>query len=752
RFPVRLQGSISEDQDHETLLSLIEFQNGLNCLSARQVRDFAWAFGQALLRLEDYLTLSPADRDAFFNLALLSVDQAKFAGMSPLHQWLRTHGAELRDRMVAANEPLYLYDYMTGHLVGMTGDPLRAFGIEQVLDPANIGMGSCSFLEMEGNGLNTGSHACARNLGCAASDPLSVEDLGGVVPGRDATPDGRIILDHELRRTGDLQLDRRDLTDLQLIGALRTPFGTPIADLRPDVCENGVNTGIGGLGTAGFGSGQGDARTGIGLAAFGNSNWVGCVAATTIANRNKGDWATCQMNVAWNAANGAYDEDYRTGGGIRAFGASGHGSCSDPLAQGGSQSGEDDGYTPYLSDPTEAKAAFAKAKSNIAEASGEDGLARLLLGEFFDRYIDASIVAAAFSPDLSPEHREQAVAAYEGVRADKDNILDAAFETIEDAQEGYVNGNFAETNTEKGVNGEITVDLDKHSSSSTLEGTLLHEAMHVIKKLIFAGARNNFFALTLAPSLDEHDLIYEMEGTSSNVVSDYFTDRAKKSYNDNNDVNDAMNNLDCLDAVSCAEAAGQSNAKDQGDGGAGDQLPAGPQLCGAQQAMMRDMMSCTSVGQFGGSGTGGIDPVASGGGTSDAAVVDPGRVLPTLEQWTNAQSNVFTQCMAKYGIGTAGTDENGFVIAGINEPSSSTGCGVMICPPGGTAAAVGAGCACSGRNGELGRPYGNEKLCFTSDACLPGKPEVFIVVTQPDTSSPALANPEFDSPGMNGAD
>ncbi len=703
RFPSRIALAASKKLDHEVLLTLVEFQNGLNCLSARQAVQFAHAFGRSIVRAEHSFKLSTQDRLSLFNLALLTVDQTKFAGRTPLYEWLKRHAAELKDAQRLTGRPLYLYDYVTGQLVGISGAPLQALGIERILKPEAIGMGACSFLEMEASGLKTGNYGCSRSLGCG-----------------DSNGEGKTRESWSSSLFNGSEMRDRMLRDIEAAKRGKTPMGVSVSKAQSASCGGAGSAGSA-MGAGGLSDGSGSGAGGIGLGRLANGNWQGCVTATTIATAVGSSYGQCVVGTGKRAQRAAQSGgSYGPG---KVSGVGGGNGCTDPLAQRGSGTVGEDGHGSYDSqdsDNTDNKEALAQAKKNAAawlrSAAGQryvQSVVEITLQEYrADVNSNANLTDAQRTARLNDINRVAL-----DVRRNPGKYADHAAKAIESAgiDDTLVEKEDALAQTEQtaGNTPKVTIDTSAHVNRSQLEATLAHEGGHVAKMLAGSTMTNKVYEDEYSEK-DEHTVIQAWE-KSGGEIGDWFwirnsADRATQA---------KYNKRACSADAECAkrrelEAAGTGNT----------QMPEGPQNCSPLQAAMMDMLSCANPSAA-------ADPLgrdsAGGSGTGGGASVAPGLVLPSVDQWNNAQKNVFSQCLAAYGVGTPGLDGNGYLSVGLDNPASATGCGAMLCPAGGSSAAVGGGCACGSKAGDIARLLGPASWCFNSDACLGGQPERFVI-------------------------
>ncbi len=682
----RFARAVAADDHIEQLFVLSEFQNSLNCLSADQVVIYAVLIDAILWRFETRWSamghgdvIDPMDDGingirGIYNPLLMLDDMVKYRGLSRFHSWLMYHARTFEYASAATDLRLHLYEPLSGsiEIFAPSGDfPLQ---IAALLDPMNVGMGTCSFVEMRGAAAAGGVPACGRSIGCEAS----------MAAGSSMTP---------IRRSDG---NGNEVPD-------ETPFGVATASLVPTNCAGagGSNSGLGGLSAAGEDSGNNPI-----VGAFPGANggtWLGCTTAAMMATGNPGSNLGACLIEAGSAPHDGGSQFGVSANGVLSTGGDG---CANPLAQSNnnSQNKDDDGDN----DPFGIAELTEEVKNEVTDY--------LDTTEGREEFRQAAIVAIEESrrqeldkKDISLRRRAQINEGYDGMLRKLDEEFDQAAEgaqkTVQAATAKYKPADVFGDTANNGGSPVITINTkfgnpNPQIAKEQVASTLAHEMFHAF--MAYLGGNTRFFDETTTAA--DHKAIQNLEKPGTN-----YSRRFPDPYND--PVWQALYRSLFGAWVSSSSTNEEEGANSRSSSGA--QIPGGPEgqpgMCGAHEEMMADILSCTSDG---------VDGNLPASATPEPGKPDPGLILPTKQQFDDNLGNIMTACMQAYGIGAPKFSSEGGITASLLNPANPQGCGAMLCGEGAYAANTGSQCVCTAPSGDILRPQGPFEICDNSDACF----------------------------------
>jgi hypothetical protein len=661
RHFARYAAALAVGDELAAMLVLGEYQNALNCLSAWQVETWTDILGLALYQYEAALQgagFGPSGRTNFrvavFNLVLLTVDLAKYAGPNAAHRWARSAAPEVAARLAAERRSLFFFDPLAGELIGLRVDAVDP-RLADLLRDANIGAGACGFVEMLGAAMAGGTPTCGRGLGCVAS--------GGDV-----------------------------MQSLSRFGGARTPFGLDINALRPTNC---AGAGGGGGASGGKGGKGGEATAAPGAAGpFGSvakgGSIGGCAAAAAVVASWQGSPGSCTL------AQGMAKKNFQVGKlpqsrGLPVRGFYGDGGCGDPRAVGNDDLPADGaGHVEVelteadFEDAKRRSAAWLRSKEGqkYVVKSAQDTLTAAEERERLNHNIGTG--GAPFPADRAQFYdRMRAQVAKDGKI-----LAEAAAKAVESAKLGET----AESHGAAGYtdpDNNITVDSYVHPNRGTVQTTLEHEVVHVVSNTmesLYAAELTGGPVRVKFSEADDHvatglGLVDPADPSGKNLG--HYVDRF-------------------IDLVS--EEAEKEMKRRSAVKGSKLRRPGvdGPGACGAAAAAVADFMACRP----------GLEkPLPQGGGLGPS----PG-LAPPAEGPNGAVGQAFVSCLQAAGVGVAVGDDGTLRARAL--ATSPTGCAAMKCGAGTAAKVGGAGCQCTGADGIVLPDLLEARLCQQSDACL----------------------------------
>lgn len=677
RHLARYARALARRDKAEQLLVLMEVQSTIGCLSDRQVNVVADHLGLALINWQrergNDLGDDLADRVllAALNPVVLVFDQSKHQGPTYSYIWLQINKAALQRAAADLNLKLHLHDYLTGMMVGLDTPPSLA----ELMDPENIGFGSCSMLEMQAKGSRTGNFGCGREVDCsaAAAELLgrSGVDIGGELPSTSVIPNQpNFDLGSRGNRPGFVR---------------KSPYGIPESGLR-DNCS-GVGSSIGDAGINGF------AGSGLGMA--------GCVADVMMAQAATQNRSQCVLEAHMNnqpqpgTVLGTIDP--RTGL---------------PIIRGITGAEDECTTDPLMQDSGTKDQQFSLAKQRAAEYfRSEEGkkFAQAIALESVDRMEERwrkSLQQLLPGRDISNAKKAVIRQTKQDIQNNPGKYAEAAAKAVEEADrdDTVVEQDQAVGKTD--IEGNVSIDVEDHPSESSMQATLEHEAgVHAVSKAVSSEMDG--------PTLGQ-DADHQSEDNVQNANPKF------KKRNDDLYKKDAKQ----LEATIRAKMKGtiMPSSPDGPDG----------QQCVAMSAAMKAAMECESqprppLERPPGIGRRGnfldVNPPINPDLVSSLSPDDPGTIDPSYEQFIASQSNPLSQCFKDYGYGAVGFDSNGRLIVLESKDVSAAECGAIDCKPPARARNVGGVCRCVTDNGAVMRDFGVDRVCLQSDACLGPNPQ-----------------------------
>ncbi|MDX1459937.1 MAG: hypothetical protein R3348_02675 [Xanthomonadales bacterium] len=699
RHLARYARAVATHDPAEQFIVMVEYQLALNCLTAWEARNYADALGLALLEWDEQVKkhLTPmvdasSLRNALFNPPLLTVDLTKSWGRNWSYIWLHLHKFENSHNFQSRTTPTHLFDYISGAMAAFDNERAMEIDLEQLLDPDNIGFGACSFLEMQARGAAVGNFGCSRGLECRRQ--ALAEELGATtIPS--ISPDI------------DLGVSIPGQPGMTVPGMRSQPEQTPFGRSARNLSSN-----CGGAGGA--------SQAGInGFAPQGSGDFMGCVVNAMVADAMANNPAECILTAARKTA---ADDPVVVIGGIdpatglpiiRGFRGSPDGCATDPLAQGPiAIDGESDGGCADK---------FACAKAGAVEfinsPEGKDyikTMAHKLLDAHEKRLNDR---LANFGLSPSQAKLDTYKAAREHIENHPEEYVKAAEETAKNAKNDSTtlekHGALAFTRE-----GKANVDVEEHPDVDSLQGTLEHEATnHGVSARVaqqlgeLPGLDNDEDHAARDQADAEHpDVAHEMNVEKFKNAKDTLKKRFQQLQNKKKNTG----------------SAGQPGTQQPGS-------PHGPdgEVCSAMSEAMEEWAQCHNLDNPDRPLGPDRPPIGSqisrvpnfdGSLLSQPGLPLPndGTVDPSHEQFINSQSNVFTDCMKRYGLGIVGMDDKGrLIVIGPTGSLPSQSCGDMDCEPPARPQDVNGVCRCVGDGREIFRDLGAGLLCQQSDACLP---------------------------------
>ncbi len=704
--PSRYARALLAGDEAELLLVSLEWQNGLNCLSARQVDRLARMFGIAAYQAEAAFPDSgPARRAladarmALLNLALLTFDASKGLGAPVVYDWLRVHESALAGRLPSRLDAVYLFDLAPGELVAI--DSLADFGghLTDLLDPANLGFGRCGLLEMYGAGRESGNFACGRGVSCGPSGQIPSLARGSLGPDGlnpnlpSPIPDG---VAGSAPFGGASPQDRFGRMNRGL--EQRSPYGPLTASLN--ACSSS-------------GGGPKD-RSIDSFSSLGG--FAACSAAVMMSLYLDNHYGYCVLRAM--VENQPDPLIVVPGPGGRIRGILANQEClTDPLAEGGGGRRINSFYDLLVATNPGGYIDVIKqaAIDRLNTPAGEALIAETyegLLAEYQAHAVDAGVAANQTVADRAVSNAER------HMESDLAKIKNDMIDAIENAEydESIDSSGATLTKPDGTPDGNIKFNFSDGASFGNMIETLLHEAMH--------RAVNNRGRVRRAPfwRFSENDSVVHKpywEALEQNFG--WIFDEMFAAYKER-----------------LAEESEEEEPEGTDTGTDDDTLPVGPhgpdgslELCGAAKETVDALLACQQFSPL----ERRLQGTMFGDGLStaisemlderpDPPVPTPlpeggdGTIDPSFEQWIQSTTNPFEECFSTLGMGVAGVDSRGrYIVLGESNPANRA-CATIQCGPDERPVVVGGMCRCSAGEASLPEDFLMRRLCQTSDICF----------------------------------
>lgn len=502
RHFARYANALARKNSMEMMLVLSEYQNALTCLTGKQVVVWTELLGSQLIEMERQWevmewpesSLNQNDRLALFNLVLLTVDISKYSGKNAAHLWLRRYGNQLEPESINKKISLYLYEPFSGRLLGQKPKANQPLHIDELLDPKNIGMGACSFVEMQANGLKTKNFSCARSLGCSQAKPNPINSI--------------FSSNKNLKVSGN------------------SPFGISQAGLQKLNCRDGVNEQKESAGLNGFAQdNMGGSNLDIGsqLGSHLGTGWQACVTATLISQQLGNRYGQCQIKTQTQKQGSPQPSQLPVTG----IPAGSSGSCTNPYAQSNE------------SNAKKREEDLVKAKE-LADKFYETDAGKKLIAEITKKTLE-HIRDLKGDPIIGNLDKNAAEKGLKDIDPYIEDATKAAKTATENAKDKDLNPNQQADTVKLGDTGkqDINIDMGQHNSAKGAAGTLVHEgAGHaVINKVAEKTGKSvplsdldqhKIMAKVLTENPDLAEKIGKMSGESAKTIIKEIQEQAKE--------------------------------------------------------------------------------------------------------------------------------------------------------------------------------------------------------------------------------
>lgn len=646
----RYADAVRQNDKNAQIEVLTELQNGLLLLSADQVERLANQVGRILqqeTRILSNRVNNPQQRQdaliGILNPALIVFDTIKHRGPNALYDWLRQN----RHLFTNVDQPpatLYVFDRISGVMLGFEqpDDILR--NMDELLDPANIAWGHCGLGQMAAAGLNSGNFACAMGPQCRAN-PFDRTGLD---------------LDKLRKRLPKSEFDKYSRGNSNN-GGKQSPYGVSQSRLQ----NNCRTSSAGAFGSGGKSTGSGGGMMSPG----GGGSFAGCLANAMYHDAMANDPARCHLRAAQKLQDARRNESIIVTagkGGPVIRGIYGNGDCgTNPRMQGGG--GYTDKQRQGFSTMGEVIHDFADKLADENDASG--------------RKLRAMIDSVA-GRDLSEEEYDDLA---EDIRThtkicaadcDEPGEVDA----MADAKCGG--------NPSRSCEVEIHVDAEDHVDE---DGTCGRECQEKLgETMTHETAAHGGGMVDKTPRE-----VYGKTGedgsweAKSNAEQEAEAEREHERYDSAKQGSDSAGNTEDK-----AQSIAEDIAKQQQQPNPLDP----PEMCGPVAEAYRDMMQCSAGTVAGFDDQGNPIPTPD----SENQPRDPGmgntdgNVDPSQEQWLDSQygNNAFARCTRQQGITIVGSNGQVYVIGGDHNAGSGQQCGALDCMPPARARKVNGLCTC----------------------------------------------------------